>query len=315
MRHQILAVALVAFAAAAATMLADDAAPAPQGKPAPPRARDATPPAALRVAAVQMRSTRDLAENVARIRRHLERCKADGVRVAVFPECALTGYFDADYFRQLDAGRLADAEGQVRAACRELDLYAVVGTPTRGDGDTLFNSAVVIDPAGRIIERYHKLQLAEDWPQEGDHLSVFRVDGVPCSIIICHDERYPELVRLPVLAGARVIFYISFESDLRNEHKLGPYRAQIQARAVENGVYVVHANAPANEDLTGSHGQSRVVAPDGRIVQEASMFDEEAVAATLDLTKATGAWARNSVERGPLRDWWAQGVKQVRMID
>ena len=27
--------------------------------------------------------------------------------------------------------------------------------------------------------------------------------GVPCAAIICHDKRYPELVRLPVLAGAR----------------------------------------------------------------------------------------------------------------
>ena len=261
-----------------------------------------------------MRSTRDLAENVRRIRGHLERCKAGGARVAVFPECALTGYFDADYHRGLDAGRLSEAERQVCAACRELNLYAVVGTTTR-DGDRLFDSAIVIDPAGNVIERYHKLQLAEDWPEPGEHLSVFRVDGVPCSIIICHDERYPELVRLPVLAGARVVFYVSFESGLREEHKLEPYRAQVQARAVENGVYVVHANAPANDDLTGSHGQSRVVSPGGRVLREASMFDEEVVAETLDLSKATAAWARNSLERGPLRDWWAEGVRRVRVIE
>ena len=139
-----------------------------------------------------------------------------------------------------------------------------------------------------IIERYHKVQLAETWPAEGDHLSVFPIDGVRCSIIICHDERYPELVRLPVLAGARVIFYISHESGIRSEQKIDPYRAQIQARAVENTVYVVHANAPANNDLTGSHGQSRIVAPDGRIIHEASMFEEEVVTATLDLSRATG---------------------------
>src|SRR5687768_14101853 len=138
MRYQILTVLIAVAAAAAASSLTDDASEGPQRTAAPPRASAAAPPA-FRVAAVQMRSTRDLAENVTRIRRHLERCKADGVRVAVFPECALTGYFDADYFKQLDAARLADAERQVCAACRELDLYAVVGTPTR-DGDKLFNS-------------------------------------------------------------------------------------------------------------------------------------------------------------------------------
>lgn len=268
----------------------------------------------LRAAAIQLRSTRDIAQNVAKIRGCLERAKADGVRVAVFPECALTGYFDADYMQQISAEELAAAEGQVASACRDLDIYAIVGTPTR-DGARLLNSAVVIDPQGRVLERYHKLQLAERWPEEGDHLSVFPIDGVRCSIIICHDERYPELVRLPVLAGARVIFYVSHESGIRAEHKLDPYRAQIQARAVENTVYVVHANAPANEDLTGSHGQSRIIAPDGRIVQEASMFEEDVIAATLELPRATGRMAVNSLRRGPLRKWWAAGIESVRIIE
>jgi predicted amidohydrolase len=166
-----------------------------------------------------------------------------------------------------------------------------------------------------IAERYHKIQLAEPWPTPGDHLSVVRVEGVPCSIIICHDERYPELVRLPVLAGSRVVFYVSHESGVRQERKLGPYRAQIQARAVENSVYIVQANAPANEDLSGSHGQSRVIAPDGNIVQEASMFDEDVLITELDLARATGDNARRSLDRGPLADWWTEGVKRVRMIE
>ena len=212
------------------------------------------------------------------------------------------------------AERLAEAEQRVADACREAGIYAVVGTPHR-DGDKLFNSATVFDPSGRVIERYHKIQLAESWPTPGDHLSLFRVDGVPCSVIICHDERYPELVRLPVLAEARVIFYISHESGIRQESKLDPYRAQIQARAVENTVYVVHANAPANDDLSGSHGQSRVIAPDGNILQEASMFAEETVTADLDLQKATAENARRSLDRGPLTDWWKEGVKRVRVIE
>jgi predicted amidohydrolase len=160
-----------------------------------------------------------------------------------------------------------------------------------------------------------KIQLAESWPQPGDHLSVFKIDDVRCSVIICHDERYPELVRLPVLAGASVIFYISHESGLREEHKINPYRAQIQARAVENTVFVVQANAPANDDATGSHGQSRIIGPDGNILHEASIFDEDVLTATLDVSKATRRNAMNSLTRGPLRDWWKDGLRHVRMIE
>jgi agmatine deiminase len=184
----------------------------------------------------------------------------------------------------------------------------------RADGK-LYNSAVVLDSSGKVVERYHKVQLAENWPAPGDHLSVFRLAGVPCAIIICHDERYPELVRLPVLAGARVIFYLSHESRLKYETKLSPYRAQIQARAVENTVYIAHANAPANDDATGSHGQSRLIAPDGNLIAEASLFGEDVLTAQLDLKKATADNARRSLTRGPLQGWWREGLKQVRILD
>ena len=271
-------------------------------------------PQKLRVAAVQMRSSRNLEENIAKTIGHIERCARAGARVVVFPECSLSGYFDKDYMQALSRDELASAERRVAAVCRERKVYALFGTPHR-DGDKLYNSAVVVDPAGKVVERYHKIQLAESWPDAGDHLVVFRVDGVPCSIIVCHDERYPELLRLPVLAGARVIFYLSHESGVDQAAKIAPYRAQIQARAVENTVYVVQANAPANPDASGSHGQSRIIAPDGNIVEEASVYDEDVVIATLELGRATGKMARLSVDRGPLSAWWQEGMKRVRIVD
>ncbi len=280
---------------------------------ADPAAAPSPPATQLSVAAVQMRSTRDLATNIRRIEEHLTRCANDGVRVVVFPECALTGYFDDAFMQAFSAEQLAGAERQVAQACRAHNVYAIVGTPHR-EGDRLYNSAVVITPDGEILVRYSKLQLAESWPTAGDELVVFRIDGVPASMIICHDERYPELVRLPVLAGARVVFYLSHESGLAKESKLAPYRAQIQARAVENTVYVVQANAPANADATGSHGQSRLIAPDGNLIEEASIFGEEVINATLQLERATGRQAQQSIDRGPLGDWWRAGVARVRVI-
>ncbi len=275
--------------------------------------RPAAAPKSLRVAAVQMRSTRDLDANLKKTRELLQQCAKNGVQVAVFPECSVTGYFD-DAIKKTTAEQLATAEKAIAEMCGELKIAAVVGMPWR-EKDKLYNSAIVISESGRVIERYHKVQLAESWPDEGDHLSVFKLHGVPCSIIICHDERYPELVRLPVLAGSRVVFYLSHESQLKHEKKLDPYRAQIQARAVENGVFVVHANAPANSDATGSHGQSRLILPDGNIIKEAGMFSEEVLTAELELKLATAGNALNSLKRGPLTKWYAEGVKQVKVIE
>ncbi len=275
-------------------------------------AAESSSPKTLAVAVVQMRSSTNLESNIKRIQAFIRESAAKGARVAVFPECALSGYYE-HVITNLTPERIAQAEHNIADTCRDSSMYAVVGLPFR-DGDKLFNSAAVITPEGKVLERYHKVHLAEAWPTPGDHLSLFKIDGVPCSIIICHDERYPELVRLPVLAGAKVIFYLSHESSLQEEHKINPYRAQIQARAVENSIYIAHANAPANSDATGSHGHSRLIAPDGNIIQEASVFGEELLVHKLDLSKATHANAKRSLS-GPLREWWKEGVKQVRIVE
>ncbi|HOA75407.1 MAG TPA: carbon-nitrogen hydrolase family protein [Phycisphaerae bacterium] len=282
-------------------------------RPADRPAAERRPARTLRVAAVQMRSSRDLDDNVARTIRFIQRAARNRARVVVFPECSVTGYFK-DVVVQTQAEALKDAEQRIAAACREAGVYAIVGMPVR-DGGKLFNSAVVISPEGGIIERYHKMQLAEDWPTPGDHLSIYKIDGVWCTTIVCHDERYPELVRLPVLAGAQVVFYLSHESGLHDEKKLEPYRAQIQARAVENGVYVVHANAPANNDASGSHGHSRIILPDGNIMQEASIFGEDVLVADLDIGRANRINATNTYRSQLLAPWWRDGVSLVRRIE
>lgn len=268
-------------------------------------------PETLTVAAVQFRSSRDLTDNVHKHCGYIHYCAKEGARVVVFPECSVTGYF-GDAITQATPTQLVDAEATIAAAAKQANAYAIVGIPTKR-GQKTFNSAVVIAPDGKVVERYHKVQLAgEKWATPGDHLSVFPIDGTLCSLIICHDERYPELVRLPVLAGARVVFYVSHESGITEERKIVPYRAQIVARAVENTVYIVHANTPADKQpLGGSHGQSRIIKPDGNIISEASIFDEEVLAATLDLSKATGHLARQSLRCEFLRAWWEQGASKV----
>jgi predicted amidohydrolase len=272
--------------------------------------------ATLRVAAVQLRSGSDLAANVAAIKQHLADCAARKVQIVAFPECAVSSYFPEEILK-LPAERLVAAEQEIARACATHRIAAIVGIPERR-GEERLNCALIIDASGRIIGRYYKAHLVGQdvaWKCSPgtDVPPVFSVEGVPASVIICHDSRYPELCRLPVLAGARVVFYISHEAGLSKENKLVPYRAQVQARAVENRIFVVHANAPADDIRKGSHGQSRIVAPDGNLMQEASQLQEEVLVADLNLAEATAETALKSLD-GPLADWWRAGVKRVRMI-
>ncbi len=50
-------------------------------------------------------------------------------------------------------------------------------------------------------------------------------------------------------------------------------------------------------------------------MQEASIFGEDVLLATLELRKATRNNAKNTLNRGPFRDWWQEGMMRVRMIE
>ena len=72
------------------------------------------------------------------------------------------------------------------------------------------------------------------------------------------------------------------------------------ARAIENGIYFVMANAPADPDNINcsgsSHGESEFIHPDGNVLQEAGFFTEEVLIQDLDLRAASGEIARRAVE-------------------
>lgn len=263
------------------------------------------PAITLKVAAVQFRSSSSVSDNLKRMGETLERLADDHVTIAVFPECALTGY-NQKAVESASQEDVAAAEDQIRGICRRKGIAAVFGSVYKVNG-RIYNTAVVLDSHGELVERYGKVYLAgEKWFTPGNHISFFDLEGIPSTVMICHDERYPEMVRLPAIQGARIVFYISHESGLREESKVAPYRAQLMARAVENGVFIVSANAPASpKDLSGSHGQSRIVNPDGNVVKEATFFGDDILTETLivkrgnlqrPLDELMGAWWKHGVE-------------------
>ncbi len=272
----------------------------------------------LRAAAVQFRASGNLLDNCERITEKLTRLSADGVRVAAFPECAATSYDDTVIIA-VTPNDLVEAERRISAACQLTSMYAVVGMPYDHDGNR-YNGAVVWGPDGSCVARYAKIQLiGETWFTPGSRPVLFRVDDVPCSVIICYDARFPELVRLPVLAGAQVVFYLSCETDITDEPRMDQYRSQLVARAVENTVYVICANTPMGEvwmeDGTphtwgrNANGRSRIIQPDGTIVEEASVWGEDTVIADLDIGSATRQLAELSRESPTFRDWWDSGLR------
>ena len=244
------------------------------------------------VAAAQITTSGDVETSTKLILARIDEAAGLGVDMVGFPEGALFGYTTKDkYWREAQERDFAAAERRIARRCRQREIAAVFGTTYRVDGRWM-NGLAIVDRAGQLKARYAKTFLAgEKWfGNNRGALPVVRLAGVPCCFIICHDVRYPELVRLPAAAGAQLCWLCSCESGLFAEYKLSAYRGMPIARAAENGIFLVMCNTPADpEDLHRagtSHGNSKIIDPEGNVVVEAGYFEQRLVVATIELAHA-----------------------------
>src|SRR6516165_5582110 len=86
----------------------------------------------------------NVAANLDLIRHRLTEASRNRAQLAIFPECALTGYaFDsADEARPFAQSIPGPATDALAAACRALGIWAVVGLLEIA-GNQMFNSAVL----------------------------------------------------------------------------------------------------------------------------------------------------------------------------
>jgi omega-amidase len=238
-----------------------------------------------------------------------------GVDVILFPECAVTGY-NCDFAR-LSPPVIEAALAQISRAARSSRCHVLVGCPT-SQGRSWFNSLVVFDRRGRESFRYSKIHLTSRDARfftAGNSLALFYIDGIAATAIVCHERRYPELVRLPVMMGAQIVFHPNAGLDalpVSKSKRRG--RDGIAVRAFENEVYYIFANSvgPQGEGLW-SAGDSKIVAPNSQVLALANNRDEMIIDAEIDLAQAGRKYAREALRQPAfLRSHWQSILAGIR---
>jgi len=168
----------------------------------------------------------------------------ENVDAILFPECAVTGYTYS--YDTLTDSEIMGALSLIKKAAKKAHCNVLVGSPTFDDGQ-LKNSLVVINRRGKEIFRYAKIHLTavdKQYFTPGNKLAFFRLDRIPCTAIICHERRYPELVRIPVMMGAKILFHPNAGLDSLAVSKAKRNgRDGIAVRAFENAIYYVFSNS------------------------------------------------------------------------
>ena len=272
----------------------------------------------LQVSCVQLHWAKPLERNLERTLFYIRQAAAEGSRVVVFPETNLTGYFFPEVTKQ-DPRAVRAALDQTCAAAREAAVWVIAGT-LRQTANRYLNLAHVIAPDGTIVHEYAKVHMAgrdeQRYCRGGNKLSLFEIDGILCTLVICRDGRHPELYRLPAMAGAQILFHPSCSSDEIEAviWKRTSGRAQ-QPVGPNTRIFHCVANTigQSPDGKQSSSGMSFIREPSGMPLAEAGWYQEEMITATLDLERADRSYVLDSLKDPPfLRHHWEQMLKEVK---
>ncbi|MEH0824752.1 MULTISPECIES: carbon-nitrogen hydrolase family protein [unclassified Micromonospora] len=257
----------------------------------PPVASAPLPPAPLTVAAVQADPVPgDVPGNAVAAAGLAARAAADGARIVVLPELFLPAYHPPALAADpagtdvaaTDDGAVDDPRlDPLRAAARNDRITVVLGAAVRHPDGRRTISALVVDPTGTVRVGYDKQQL---WGGERELFDAGRrgatllVDGWRLGLGICYDGCFPEHARAAAADGAHG--YLCPSGYLAGSaHRRDLYYA---ARALDNTMYVVFANAVGGADPWRFNGGAAVYDPQGRPLVRGADEGEAVLVATLD---------------------------------
>jgi len=234
------------------------------------------------VAAVQLCSTDDLAENLKRARDLVAVGKARGAELVCLPE-------NFAYMRREGSALpcAQDLDGSIVRFLRELAqsqrVWLLGGSfPETIVGDRrVHNTSVLIAPDGKLEAVYRKIHLFDvdlgsagggafresDTFAAGSEVVVADTPFGGLGLSICYDLRFPELYRALTSRGAELIAVPSaFTPQTGRDH----WEVLLRARAIESQAFVIApAQCGQHSPDRASHGRSMIVDPWGLVIAQA----------------------------------------------
>ncbi|MFH0263363.1 N-carbamoylputrescine amidase [Vibrio barjaei] len=265
----------------------------------------------VKFAAMQLTKTWDLEANLEKIKGAIREAAANGANVVLPQELMAAPYFckkqEAKYFELAEETDNSHLIKELSALAKELNVVIPVSYFEKA-GNTFFNSLVMIDADGTVLENYRKSHIPDGpgysekyYFSPGDTgFKVWKTKFGTFGAGICWDQWFPELARCLVLNGAEAIFYptaIGSEPQDLSLDSRDHWQRTMQGHSAANLVPVVASNRVGIEVDDGIettfYGSSFITDHTGGKLAEAPREGETIIYAEIDLqatAKARHAW-------------------------
>jgi len=254
----------------------------------------------VKVSAIQMGMSENKESNVAKAKNLVRQSARNGAKIILLPELFEGLYFckdmDTTYFSWAKPLENNELIQQFSDLAKELEIVILVSYFEKSDSE-YFNSLVVVDSDGTIMDNYRKTHIPDGPGYEekfyfkpGDSgFKVYDTAYGKIGVGICWDQWFCETARALAVMGAEIIFYptaIGSEPEIHLDSKEHWQRVQM-GHSATNTVPVVVANRIGLEvgescELT-FYGSSFITDYTGAKIAEASRDKEEVIYAEFDL--------------------------------
>src|SRR3954470_8670680 len=216
----------------------------------------------------------------------LAEAREAGAGLVVFPELGLTGYqlqdLASDVAMRLDDPRLSELTAATK------DLSAVVSFVEESGDHRLFIAAALLEDG--VLRHVHRKLFLPTYGlfderrffAAGDVLRAVPSDlGVGVGIAVCEDFWHLPVPQLLALDGAQLLINVSSSPgrDLAATNEVGlgtatSWRSLMRTYAQLTTSYVIFCNRVGVDESISFWGGSEVIAPSGRAIFSAPLFEE-----------------------------------------
>ncbi|MFW1257531.1 N-carbamoylputrescine amidase [Vibrio parahaemolyticus] len=265
----------------------------------------------VKFAALQLTKSWDLEDNLAKAKKAIREAAQNGANVILPQELFAAPYFckkqEAKYFELAEETANSHLIQEMSALAKELGVVIPVSYFEKA-GNTFFNSLVMIDADGTVLDNYRKSHIPDGpgysekyYFSPGDTgFKVWQTKFGKFGAGICWDQWFPELARSLALHGAEAIFYptaIGSEPQDPTLDSRDHWQRTMQGHSAANLVPVVASNRVGIEVDDGIettfYGSSFITDHTGAKIAEAPREGETIIYAEIDLAataKARHAW-------------------------
>ena len=225
-----------------------------------------------------MKTCEDKEINITKAKEGIEECVKKGAEIVILPEIFNSPY-DTKKFREYSEEKNGKTWTFLSNISKENKIILIGGSIPEKENDKIYNTSFIFDSEGNQISFHRKMHLFDidikdgqkfkesESLTAGNSICVFNTPFCKIGLCICFDMRFPELSRLMVLQGAKIIIVpATFNMTTGPPH----WETMFKQRAIDNQCFTIGV-APARnmESSYISYANSIIVNPWGNILYKA----------------------------------------------